>query len=389
MINSGKLPHIIVFFSYGNSLLTWADAGILSRELLIYKKMVKNGIRVSFLTYGDEKDFGCHQDLGGINIIPVYIYMKKHNNRWLNLIKSFLIPFIPEMRKIFKSADIYKTNQMVGAWVPLITKLLFKKPLIVRCGYEMLRNLLRDEKNLIKWMITAALGYILEFWAYLESDKIIISNKSDRNFIFKWFPVKRNKLNLIRNFIDTEIFNHKTSLVRANKKGKKILYVGRIEHRKNLKNLILGVTETDASLDLIGRGSSQEYYEQLAEGKNIHFVGVVDNNELPEIINQYDLFVLPSFYENNPKTLLEAMACGQLVLGTNVEGIKELIQDGKTGFLCGTDPTSIQTAIQKVFSLSDEAVTRISLKARQYIIQECAIKTVFVKEVNMYTELVS
>ena len=357
----------------------------MGRELLLYKRMIKQGNAVTLLTYGNEDDYRYAAQLDGIDVVPVYNYFKKNNNRWINLLKSFLIPFNSKLRKVFKNANIYKTNQMPGAWVAIVAKVIFKKPLVVRCGYEMLRNTLRDEKRLFAWAIKAFLGYIFEYTAYTLADTIIISNLSDKRFIKKLIPVKKDKIKLIRNFIDTNHFSVKNSnRIRINRR--RILFIGRIEQRKNVKNLIIGSCGAGCELDLVGAGSHQAYCEKMVRDNHCHvnFLGVVDNKLLPEIIAQYDIYIIPSYYENNPKSLLEAMACARIVLGSDVDGIKELIDDGVTGFLCDTDADSIKNALNKVFGTNQEKLKSIAENARKFVLQECSIENVYRQEFEVY-----
>ena len=208
---SEKSFHLIVFFTYGNSLKTWADTGLIGRELLLYKRMVKDGNRVSLVTYGGKEDYQYSDQLDGINVVPVYDYVEKSEHRWINLIKSVFIPFSFRFKKLFISGDIFKTNQMGAGWVPIIAGIVFRRPLVVRCGFEMLRNLLRDEKRKSIWFIKAIFGYAFEFIAYAVADKIIISNNSDINYVKKFFSVKKDKIELIRNFIDTKHFSPNNS----------------------------------------------------------------------------------------------------------------------------------------------------------------------------------
>ena len=127
---------IIVFFTYGTSLLDWSKKGLLDREIKIYQNLIdKYDINVMFVTYGNKEDKYFSSKLKKIKILPVYEFIKKPNNKFFQLFFSFLIPFI--FYKRLKDADILKTNQMWGSWAAVISKWLFKKPLIVRCGYEL------------------------------------------------------------------------------------------------------------------------------------------------------------------------------------------------------------------------------------------------------------
>ena len=78
-------------------------------------------------------------------------------------------------------------------------------------------------------------------------------------------------------------------------------------------------------------------------------MGVIENNRVPEILNNYKYYILASEYEGMPKTLLEAMACGLVCIGTNVEGINEIIKDKTTGYLSrSTNWEDIRNKIEEV-----------------------------------------
>lgn len=388
VVKTNKPFHLLVFFTYGNSLQTWADTGLMGRELLLYKKMIEDGNHVTFLTYGDTDDYRYSSQLEGINVVPVYKYFKKSKNRWINLIKSFFIPLSSRFKKLFRSADIYKTNQMSGAWIPIVAKTVYRKPLVVRCGFEMLRSLLRDEKQTIKKGIKAFFGYLFELTAYTFADKIVISNQSDIKFVKKLFSVKKDKIKLIRNFIDTEHFSQKGSN-RIGNNGRRALFIGRIERKKNIENLIRGSCAAGCMLEFVGKGGWLEDLQKIAEkiSAEVNFAGVVDNRDLPNIIRNYDLYILPSFYEGNPKTLLEAMSCERVVLGTDVDGIRELIDDGVTGFLCDTDSDSIKRAINKIFETDIERLNCIARNARKFAVRECSIGKVYKQEFDVYRHI--
>ena len=380
-----KSIHLLVFFSFGVSLKTWVETGLIGRELLLYKQMVKNGHRVSLLTYGGIEEYQYYDQLDGIEIVPVYQYLKKGSTKWINFIKSLFIPF--KMKGILGQVDIYKTNQMNGAWVPVFASLLFKRPLVVRCGFEFLRNQLRSESRPVIWLIKAIFGYLLEITAYALADTIIISNRSDMDFIHQYFPVNKNKIKLIRNFIDTRSF----CPPQKNRKQdeKKFLFVGRLEAQKNIENLILAVAQVGCQLSIIGTGSLKFDLQELAQkySANINFIGTVENSELVNILRRYRFFILPSHYENNPKTLLEAMSCARVVIGTNVDGIRELIVDGKTGYLSNTDAFSIKNAITRVLYMDEAELQKVAESGRRFIEKECSISTVYKKEMHVYEML--
>ncbi len=87
-----------------------------------------------------------------------------------------------------------------------------------------------------------------------------------------------------------------------------------------------------------------------------------------------------------PKALLEAMACGLPCIGSNVEGIREIIKHKENGYLCETDAESIRQAILEV--LEDGALRKnIGQNARRTIIDNFSLKKGLEKEVALYESL--
>jgi len=115
-------------------------------------------------------------------------------------------------------------------------------------------------------------------------------------------------------------------------------------------------------------------------------LGIIPNEKLPEIINQNQIYILPSFYEGNPKTLLESMSCGMACIGTNVKGINNIIKHGENGYLCNTDAESIKNAILTVYK-DTKLRDRIGKAAREYIINNCSLEIIVEKEHAIYKSL--
>lgn len=79
------------------------------------------------------------------------------------------------------------------------------------------------------------------------------------------------------------------------------------------------------------RASLEEEINKSQISEHFRFLGKLERDDLVEVYNSMDAFVLASKHEGNPLTLLEAMACEVVVIGTNVGGISETIED--SGFL--------------------------------------------------------
>jgi len=372
--------NITILFTYGISLEEWDRKGLIDRELLIYHRLIENGYNVSFITYGGIEDLKYKKRTGDIKIFPVYERLAKSKFAIINILKSFIIPV--KFKEIFKNADIIKTNQMQGSWVGIIAKFLYGKKLIIRCGFEWYRNAyIRRRKNFS--FLKNSIAWFLEKVIYKYCDKIIISNQSDVDFVKKNFRINERKIHLVRNFVDIERFRPLDS----QKKENRILYVGRLESRKNIVSIIKAIEHTPYSLDIVGRGEQEGELKEVAikSGLDVGFMGIIPNQELPILISEYPVAILASHYENSPKFLLEAMSCGIAVLGTDVPGIKEIIMHRENGFLCNKDQLSIRKAIETV--MRDDALRKyMGNNAREYILKNCSLGKILREESEIYNK---
>lgn len=94
-------------------------------------------------------------------------------------------------------------------------------------------------------------------------------------------------------------------------------------------------THPQAHFVLVGVGPEQERVKervaQLGVESHVHFLGL--REDVHQLLNEFDVFVLPSLWEGFPNVVLEAMACQKPVIATAVEGTVELVVHGETGLL--------------------------------------------------------
>jgi len=127
-----------------------------------------------------------------------------------------------------------------------------------------------------------------------------------------------------------------------NEEKSAILYVGSLDARKGLPDLIKSAIYVckelpDVKFMLVGRGPLKNKLKKMVDhldlNENVFFSGYLNRDELVKCYQKSTIFVLPSYYEGLPTTIMEAMSCGLPVIATDVLGTSELVVDGKTGFL--------------------------------------------------------
>lgn len=111
-------------------------------------------------------------------------------------------------------------------------------------------------------------------------------------------------------------------------------YVGRLSHEKGIKTLIKAAKKLPYKLVIIGGGPLSDELKNETTNANIEFVGYKQWDEIKEIVSKARFSVIPSeWYENNPLSIIEAQCLGTPVLGANIGGIPELIENGITGMI--------------------------------------------------------
>jgi glycosyltransferase involved in cell wall biosynthesis/peptidoglycan/xylan/chitin deacetylase (PgdA/CDA1 family) len=148
--------------------------------------------------------------------------------------------------------------------------------------------------------------------------------------------VEHGKILVIPNGIDTRIFEpHRYSST-----PRHIMMIACLREEKRIDVLVRSMPRIlerypDARLTLAGDGTCREelatLVRQLGVGERVTFLGHRD--DVPALLQDADVFVLPSRSEAFPNSVMEAMAAGVPVIASNVGGIPELVRDQVTGRL--------------------------------------------------------
>lgn len=149
-----------------------------------------------------------------------------------------------------------------------------------------------------------------------------------------------DRLVVIYNGIDDKIYNLAPISATASKTVVRFLTVSSLIPRKSVATLIEALAKTGEKgleLEIVGDGPERLPLEKLAArlglSDRVHFIGWIAPNQVPNILVSCDAFVLTSRSEGRPNALLEAMAAGLPVVGPDIPGVVELIDNGRTGLL--------------------------------------------------------
>lgn len=169
--------------------------------------------------------------------------------------------------------------------------------------------------------------------------------------------VPEERLWQLPNGVDAQLFRPGTRA--PGEGGWRLVYVGRYDPAKGLDELLQAVAGLrsdgyDVRLDLVGGGATDladhypERARQLGIAEYVRFVREVPHDDLPPLLADADIFVLPSYSEGLPLSLLEALACGLPSVSTRCGGPEEVIDDSLGRLAEPRDVPGLQVALAEV-----------------------------------------
>ncbi|MFQ5873839.1 MAG: sugar transferase, partial [Dehalococcoidia bacterium] len=179
-------------------------------------------------------------------------------------------------------------------------------------------------------------------------------------------------------------------------------FVGRLVREKGLLELVEAVKDVarvlpalrlvlvgetlDSDRDRKAKQALRQAIEQDGLQDRVVFTGFVE--DIPRVMAAFNLFVLPSYREGMPRTIIEAMACGKPVVATNIRGCREEVVHGVTGMLVPVrDAASLSEAIKSVLSNPDLA-RRMGRAGQQRVVEMFDERTVLERQIQAYSQLV-
>lgn len=185
------------------------------------------------------------------------------------------------------------------------------------------------------------------------------------------------------NFIDLEEF-----IPFYDSPGKIFVYFGRLSYEKGLITLLKAAKGKKFLLNIIGEGPLKEdLLERINKDKlsNVRFMGYKTGKSLYDEIRKSLAVIIPSeWYENNPRSVIEAFAMGKPVVGARIGGIPELVKDYETGLTF--EPGNPKDLEEKVVFIKNNQDTakEMGINARQFVEENLSSEIHYQKLIQIY-----
>jgi glycosyltransferase involved in cell wall biosynthesis/peptidoglycan/xylan/chitin deacetylase (PgdA/CDA1 family) len=183
-----------------------------------------------------------------------------------------------------------------------------------------------------------------------DAASVIALSEVQRHVLEQKYGVRSEAIRVIPNGVAPEYFVDKAQNLAS--QPLQLLYVGRLSVQKRVDRIIKAMAHLDVPVELtiVGDGEDRSSLEALAKSlslRHVQFVGSLTGQALRDAYAAADAFVLPSDREGMPLVVLEAMAAGLPIIGSDVVGIRELV-DGVGILVKDPGAETFAAAIQRL-----------------------------------------
>lgn len=353
---------------------------------ILARNLVKNNVKVSVVGLNYTNEFECVDDFG----VTVYRLKPKvlRPITWLlnyNSINS-------EIKKIHlnEKIDVVESTELGLAFIQKISGISY----VIRMngGHHFFAE--SEKRKINFWK-----GF-QEKRSFRKADVVIGVSQYVMNHTLKYIDFNGKKGPIIFNPANlSNFYEANPSLIVPGR----LFFAGTVCEKKGIRQLIQAIPQIrlkfpEAHLVIAGRdwyfpdGSSYiSFLKREVITKDIEscvtFLGAVDNNRLPELIEQAELCIYPSHMEAMPLAWIEVLSMGKPFLASKLGPGPEVVKDGVTGRLC--DPLSPKDIAQKtVEMLADkEASRKMGLEGRRDVLKRFDINVLLQQNIDFYTNL--
>jgi L-malate glycosyltransferase len=206
-----------------------------------------------------------------------------------------------------------------------------------------------------------------------------------------------SKIHHIPNAVDTQRFGRPPDraaqrMALCGDKNFVAVYVGRLEPEKDLELLLQGWAaaigqRSDASLLVLGGGSLQAPLQALAQqlGVDHQVIFIGPTSQVPHYMGLADIGLLTSKAEGLSNTLLEYMASGLPVIGTQVSGTEDFVITGQTGWLFPvSDQAQFQACLTQAAELGAGRLVELGRQAQNKVVAQASMGAVLERLLGLY-----
>lgn len=231
---------------------------------------------------------------------------------------------------------------------------------------------------------------------YFLADKITTNSTSQYQVLVSKFPKLKSRMHVVRNGIDLNLFKPVST---SNSFNYTAISIGRFEELKNpmlLLNVVRKLRDDykiELKINWYGNvvDPSSDFYNNFIKCRsdwNLDNLFVLKgvSKDVENLIHQHDLLIHPSFGEGFPNTICEGLACGSIVMASNVYDHSYIIKDTINGYLF--DPNDVEQLAEIIYNfyqMDNAHINRVKQEARKTAEELFSYKLMVNKYIELFT----
>ena len=280
--------------------------------------------------------------IGGISHNPFFIF--KQTMDYIFFIRQ-LVRFTPDIVHLNPSLD--NKSLIRDAIFVILAKIFKKKIVIFFHGWQIGCEIMITQKYLRQFL-----------YIYNKVDAYIVLCSDFKKKLLEWGI--NSPIFLETTKVDDDLIVN-FNINKKNYTNRNILFLSRIEKAKGIYEVINAIQllkQQNIKLIIAGTGNELTNVKQYVQNNNIaniEFIGFVSGTEIVKVFNNSLIYILPSYSEGMPNSVLEAMVFGLPVITRPVGGLKDFFEDGKMGYITESkDPEVYAKLIRKLLDDTNE-----------------------------------
>lgn len=236
--------------------------------------------------------------------------------------------------------------------------------------------------------------FVMQHLVTRGMDRVITVSENAARETMGAFRVPREKIRVVYNGIDTEMFNSRDGV--GKEKGRIIVVANSADRKKGIVYLLRAVQllreEMDVKLTIVDKGLPDNKYTPALVSRygldgSVTFTGRLSVEELVRHYSRAEVAAVPSLYEGFGLPAAEAMSCGVPVVSTNAGALPEVVEDGRGGILVQPrDSRALAAAIRRLLT-DEELRTEMGREGRRMVKERFDWAEAAKRTVEVYQEV--
>jgi glycogen(starch) synthase len=336
--------------------------GLGAHVLALTQAQALRGHEVTVITQAGQGDVGSHVNSNGVKVIRVanhYPDAQMVHEKFTNWVHGFALASQTACELMSRKPEVVHGHDWIAASQLIVAAKRFSVPSVLTVH--------ATEFGRHNGWLTSRLSqmvYANERRAVQSADSVIVCSQYMTHEIRSGYGVEPKNLNVIANAV-TPVLSVPRRTVN-NSENIVVGFIGRLEWEKGVHHIIDAmelINDARVKLEIVGSGSQlvnlEEKVQRKRLGDRVSFLGHIEDHDRVDVVQSWNLAVIPSSYEPFGIVALEIGQVGVPIIASQVGGLRDIIPSSEFGYLIGEiSGGSIASEIESIVSNQALAIER-------------------------------